>query len=77
LREHKGWHRGEIAADDAWRRYQDALAGELRMWYGAENDLAAWHALCRAIGIEQLPRTCEQGEKVGIHLAQRGRLLLT
>jgi hypothetical protein len=34
------------------------------MWYGAENDLTAWHALCRAIGIELLPLTYEQCEEV-------------
>ncbi|OCK94216.1 uncharacterized protein K441DRAFT_562665, partial [Cenococcum geophilum 1.58] len=60
LREHEGWQRGEAASNDAWDRYQDALEGELRMWYGAENDLTAWHALCRAISIEPLPRSCEK-----------------
>lgn len=64
LREHEGWRRGEAASDDAWNRYQDALESELRMWYGAENDLTAWHALCRAIGVEPLPQTCEQCEEV-------------
>jgi len=64
LREHEGWRRGDTASDDAWNRYQDALESELRMWYGAENDLAAWHALCRAIGVEPLPQTCEQCEEV-------------
>ncbi|KAF1809571.1 hypothetical protein P152DRAFT_153006 [Eremomyces bilateralis CBS 781.70] len=62
LRKHKGWRPGD-ASNDAWRRYQDALEGELRMWYGAEDDLTAWHALCRAIGIEPLPRTCGQCER--------------
>ena len=64
LREHEGWPRGDAASGDAWNRYQDALESELRMWYGAENDLAAWHALCRAIGVEPLPQTCEQSEEV-------------
>jgi hypothetical protein len=64
LREHEGWRRGEAASGDAWNRYQDALESELRMWYGAENDLTAWHALCRAIGVEELPQTCEQCEEV-------------
>jgi uncharacterized protein YlaI len=64
LQEHEGWRRGEAASKDAWNQYQDALEGELRMWYGAENDLAAWHALCRAIGVEPLPQRCEQCEKV-------------
>ena len=64
LRTHEGWRRGDPASKDAWNRYQDALASELRKWYGAENDMAAWHALCRAIGVKPLPRTCEQCEEV-------------
>ena len=64
LGEHQGWRRGDAASQDAWNRYQDALESELRMWYGAESDLAAWHALCRAIGVKPLPQTCEQCEEV-------------
>ncbi|RDW74148.1 hypothetical protein BP5796_07590 [Coleophoma crateriformis] len=63
LREHKGWRRGSAASADAWTRYQEALESELHMWFGAENDLTAWHALCRAIGVKPLPRTCEQCEE--------------
>ncbi|KFZ03503.1 hypothetical protein V502_10890, partial [Pseudogymnoascus sp. VKM F-4520 (FW-2644)] len=62
LQKHEGWRRGNAASDNAWDRYQDALQDELQMWYGAENDLTAWHALCRAIGVEPLPETCEQCE---------------
>jgi hypothetical protein len=64
LRAHKGWQRGEAASADAWDRYQDALEGELRLWYGEEDDLAAWHALCHAIGVEPPPQTCDQCEQV-------------
>ena len=64
LQKHEGWQRGEPASKKAWNRYQDALASELRKWYGAEDDMAAWHALCRAIGVKPLPRTCEQCEEV-------------
>ncbi|KAH5432425.1 hypothetical protein HBI47_093480 [Parastagonospora nodorum] len=63
LRAHEGWQRGEAASADAWNRYQGALEGELRMWYGDEDDLAAWHALCHAIGVEPLPRTCDRCEQ--------------
>ncbi|CAG8972327.1 hypothetical protein HYALB_00001730 [Hymenoscyphus albidus] len=63
LRRHKGLYRGSDASTDAWNRYQDALQSELHMWYGAENDLTAWHALCRAIGVEPLPTTCDQCEE--------------
>jgi uncharacterized protein YlaI len=64
LRRHEQWERGDTASDDAWNRYQDALKSELHKWYGAENDMTAWHALCRAIGVEPLPQTCEQCEEV-------------
>jgi hypothetical protein len=77
LRRHEGWRRGSAASDDAWNRYQDALQSELHMWYGAENDLTAWHALCRAIGVEPLPKTCEQCEEVGDRAAKFGRFMLT
>ncbi|KZL79584.1 double-stranded rna-binding type zinc finger domain protein [Colletotrichum incanum] len=63
LQKHKGWHRDQTESTDAWNRYQNALEKEFKMWYGAEDDLAAWHALCRAIGIKPLPETCEQCEK--------------
>jgi ribosomal protein S26 len=65
LRRHEGWRRNSVASNEAWYRYQDALQSELHMWYGAEKDLTAWYALCRAIGIKPLPTTCEQCEKVG------------
>jgi uncharacterized protein YlaI len=77
LRGHKGWRRGSAASDDAWNRYQDALQSELNMWYGAENDLTAWHALCRAIGVEPLPETCGQCEEVGDRATKFGRFMLT
>jgi uncharacterized protein YlaI len=77
LRGHEGWRRGSAASDDAWNRYQDALQSELHMWYGAENNLTAWHALCRAIGVEPLPKTCEQCEEVGDRVTKFGRFMLT
>jgi hypothetical protein len=67
LRKHEGWRRGYSEANNAWNRYQDALQSELQMWYGAEDDLTAWRVLCRAIGIEPVPQTCTQCEKVPDH----------
>ncbi|KAL8931284.1 MAG: hypothetical protein Q9216_007237 [Gyalolechia sp. 2 TL-2023] len=64
LQKHKRWRLGDDASKDAWNRYQDALESELRMWFGAEDDLAAWHALCRAIGVKPLPQTCKGCEEV-------------
>lgn len=63
LREYKGWRRGDPESDKVWHRYQDALDGELQMWFGSEDDLVAWHALCRAIGIVPPPQTCRQCRK--------------
>jgi hypothetical protein len=41
------------------------------------EDLTAWHALCRAIGVEPLPKTCEQCEEVGDRVTKFGRFMLT
>ena len=76
LREHEGWRRDDAASNDAWNKYQDTLESELRMWYGAENDLAAWHALCRAIGVEPLPQMCEQREEVWARYTKLWTLML-
>jgi hypothetical protein len=64
LQAQEGWQRGEAASADAWDRYQHALEDELRLWFGEEDDLSAWHALCHAIGVEPPPQTCDQCERV-------------
>lgn len=58
---------GEYDPEDkeAWEQYQSALEAEVKMWFGAEDDLGAWHSLCRAIGIKPLPATCKQAVNVG------------
>ncbi|KAK1456479.1 hypothetical protein CMEL01_16383 [Colletotrichum melonis] len=64
LQRHMGWyHRDQPASKEAWDKYQKALEKEFQMWFGEEDDLAAWHALCRAIGINPLPVTNEQCKK--------------
>ncbi|WPG98890.1 Hypothetical protein R9X50_00169000 [Acrodontium crateriforme] len=63
LQQHMCWQRGDDESDEAWNDYQDALKNELQKWYGSEDDLTAWHALCSAIGIDPLPVTCELCEK--------------
>jgi hypothetical protein len=75
LQAHKRWRSGDdasgdAASDDAWNRYQHALEGELYLWYGKEDDLAAWHALCHAVGVEPPPQTCDQCEQVRAPCAQ-------
>ncbi|EKV19310.1 hypothetical protein PDIG_03400 [Penicillium digitatum PHI26] len=60
-----GWERGDAEDRTAWEEYQSALEAEVKTWFGVEDDLTAWHSLCRAIGIDPLPATCRQGVKVG------------
>ena len=60
-----GWAQYDPEDKEAWEQYQSALEAEVKMWFGAEDDLGAWHSLCRAIGIEPLPATCKQAVKVG------------
>ena len=55
----------EVAA-----RYQAALTQEFNLWFGTEDDLKSWHALCRAVRITPLPSTCKQCRSVSIsHLS--------
>lgn len=77
LQKQEGWRRGDTVSNDAWDRYQDALESELNMWFGTEDNLTAWHALCRAIGIEPLPKTCRKCEKVRAPVLTIGRLIHT
>ncbi|KFZ19198.1 hypothetical protein V502_03790 [Pseudogymnoascus sp. VKM F-4520 (FW-2644)] len=64
LKAHYGWHRHDADSDDAWDDYQSALKEELTLWFGAEDDIVAWHALCRAIRIRPLPITPKDCLKV-------------
>ena len=64
LRRHMGWRRGEENCEEAWNRYQEAMRQELELWFGAEDDLVAWHTLCRAINIREPPLTCEDCMRV-------------
>lgn len=49
--------------EDAWHRYQDALKAELELWFGAQNDVVAWHTLCNEIGFQPPPSNCKSCEK--------------
>ncbi|KFY67376.1 hypothetical protein V496_01567 [Pseudogymnoascus sp. VKM F-4515 (FW-2607)] len=57
LKAYYGWRRHGADSDEAWDGYQSALKEELTLWFGAEDDIVAWHALCRAIRIRPLPIT--------------------
>lgn len=60
-----GWRRGEEDSARAWDLFQEALTQEFKLWFGAEDDITAWHSLCRAVNIKPLPATCHECEKVG------------
>ena len=64
LQKHQKWPRKSAENLENWERYQSALRKEFDLWYGSEDDLGAWHSLCRAIGIHPLPTTCESCEEV-------------
>jgi hypothetical protein len=76
LQKHHKWRRNRIESMENWERYQHALRKEFGLWYGAEDDLEAWHSLCRAIGLNPLPTTCERCEQVGNFSAADVRLLI-
>lgn len=72
LRAHCGWDEEDSNYQYAKEKYGAALRQELNVWFGRENDIAKWHALCRAIGVAPLPqgrRECEvalQGTHVNL-----------
>jgi len=68
LEKHLKPSRGTPKSKEIWDRYQKALRAEFDLWYGADDDLTAWHAFCRAIGINPLPETCKNCEKVKFRL---------
>lgn len=63
-----GWRRGERVSSEAWDTYQDSLKAEVQLWFGEEDDLHAWHTLCRAIGITHPPHKCDDCAKASTML---------
>jgi hypothetical protein len=70
----KKWHTWNRKYPDTWDdykkevhdKYQMALTHEFNLWFGTEDDIESWHALCRAVGIQPLPLTCEDCRLVSI-----------
>ncbi|OJD33393.1 zinc finger and btb domain-containing protein 48 [Diplodia corticola] len=55
---HMGWKRNASSSsyssyyyNDNYELYVSALRRELEVWFGGEDDLRNWHALCRAVGV--------------------------
>lgn len=67
LEKHHGKHSHSSQSKKIWERYQKALTEEFDLWFGSEDDLEAWHALCCAVGISPLPTSCESCEEVSVH----------
>ncbi len=66
LRKRHKWSREGPECKELWHRYQAALTQEFNLWFGVEDDLDAWHSLCRAVRITPLPTTCELCRSVGL-----------
>ncbi|KAL3460881.1 hypothetical protein BJX64DRAFT_261998 [Aspergillus heterothallicus] len=64
LQRRYGWHRGDEREARAWKQFQQALTEEFDLWFGAEDDIATWHALCYALRITPPPPTCRDCKKV-------------
>ena len=54
----------ELYRKEVRERYQTALTHEFNLWFGTEDDIESWHALCRAVRIRPLPLTCEDCRSV-------------
>jgi hypothetical protein len=54
----------KIYREEVREGYQTALTREFNLWFGTEDDIESWHALCRAVRIRPLPLTCEDCQSV-------------
>lgn len=69
LRDEAGWDKDDDENDRAWQSYRTALVRQFNATYSVdEDDLAAWHALLRHIGVNNPPSTVEECKKVSIML---------
>ncbi|XP_006460537.1 hypothetical protein AGABI2DRAFT_220577 [Agaricus bisporus var. bisporus H97] len=65
LRDEAGWDRDDDENDRAWQSYRTALVRQFNATYSVdEDDLAAWHALLRHIGVNNPPSTVEECKKL-------------
>lgn len=68
LREEAGWNRGDAEGTQAWEGYRTALVRQFNSTYSSDlDDLEAWHALIRHIGVVELPNTAEECQTVRNH----------
>jgi len=70
------WHDWDGSDPATWedyrkevsKRYQAALTSEFNLWFGTEDKIECWHALCRALRIQLLPLTCKACRLVSSHI---------
>lgn len=65
LQKRRGWKFKGSKDRQLWCRYQDSLKQEFEVWFGDDDEMEAWHRLCRAIRISPLPATIALCRKVG------------
>ena len=73
LQKRHKWSSEGPECKELWHHYQAALTQEFNLWFGVEDDLDAWHSLCRAVRITPLPTTYELCRSVGLqpHVLRR------
>jgi hypothetical protein len=66
------WHTWDHKSPNTWKlylqqvkeEYQESLTHEFNLYFGTEDDIESWHALCRAVRIQPPPLTCEDCRSV-------------
>lgn len=58
------WPRESSERERLWELYQDVITEEFNLLFGVQDDLDAWHLLCRAVRVEPLPTTCKECRSV-------------
>jgi hypothetical protein len=72
LQKHQKWLPKSLESKENWESYQRALRREFNGWFCAGDELQAWHSLCRAIGINPLPKTPEECKVVSSYYTRLG-----
>jgi hypothetical protein len=62
--DHKNPNTWELYRKQVKEEYQTALTHEFNLYFGTEDDIVSWHALCRAVRVQPPPLTCEDCQSV-------------
>jgi hypothetical protein len=66
LQKRHKWSRESHECKELWHSYQVVLTQKFNLWFDVEDDLNAWHSLCRAVRITSFSITCELCRSVGL-----------